>query len=196
MPQTACSLSAQVCERLQSGPSVADSVQLADHHTPTTTLIITHVAGALIPSKAFQEQQKNCQSLTTCCPGLQQAAVRNVHIEFVAICENLEPAGGDMQAAAELSAFGVALEEHENASLQWCRLGESGPVQGVKHLLPCTAQPCCNSFSAAKPLTKRSGPPDSTGRSESAATCMCGICHTCHSACSGAYEPGGVHSSR
>ena len=60
-----------------------------------------------------------------------------MHIEFVAICGDLEPAEGDVQAAAELSAFGLALEELENASLQWCRLGESRSVR--MHLVPCTA---------------------------------------------------------
>ena len=117
--------------------------EIADNHTPATQgyplKFDTHLAGALNSRKVWQEQRHNSHSLTNFCHGLQQAAAKNVHIEFVAICETLEPENGDMQAAAELSAFGVALEEHENASLQWCRLGESSSVHQDKHLLPCTA---------------------------------------------------------
>ena len=122
------------------------------------------------------------------CPALQQAASKNVHIEFVAICGDLEPAEGDVQAAAELSAFGVALEGHENASLQWCRLGESSSVPRNMHLLPCMAQPCCITVSAVKPLAGSLWLPEHPCCSTNAA------CHTCHSACSGAGQLGRAQS--
>ena len=46
-----------------------------------------------------------------------------------------------MQAAAELSAFGIALDEHENASLQWCRLGEA--IQYMWLAIQCIEMRIC-----------------------------------------------------